>query len=143
MAIIYCYECGKKYSDAAKNCPACGAPNTKGCAQGGRKSWVAAFLLCLFLAGVGAHRFYLRRTGSAVAMLLISILSSILVIGGAVAFVATTQIIGDTVVVTHVPWAMIIGGLGFATVAVWALVDLIILLVHAGDDDYVTRIAHR
>ncbi len=34
-----------------------------------RKSTGVAYLLCIFLGGVGAHRFYLGRTGSAVAQL--------------------------------------------------------------------------
>ena len=33
----------------------------------------AAYLLCLFLGPIGAHRFYLGRTGSGIAMLLISL----------------------------------------------------------------------
>lgn len=35
------------------------------------KNKVIAWLLWLFLAGLGAHRFYLGRTGSAVTMLLL------------------------------------------------------------------------
>lgn len=33
----------------------------------------AAYLLCIFVGVIGAHRFYLGRTGSAIAMLLISL----------------------------------------------------------------------
>ena len=36
--------------------------------------WLAALLFCLFLGVFGAHRFYTHKTGSAVAMLLISVL---------------------------------------------------------------------
>jgi len=39
-----------------------------------KKSGVVAFLLWLFLGGVGAHRFYLGRTSSGVAQLLLFIL---------------------------------------------------------------------
>jgi TM2 domain-containing membrane protein YozV len=37
------------------------------------KSPVAAYLLCLFLGCFGAHRIYLGRTGSGVAMLIMSL----------------------------------------------------------------------
>ncbi len=39
-----------------------------------RKSVGVAYLLWLFLGGFGAHRFYLRQTGTAVVQLLMSIL---------------------------------------------------------------------
>lgn len=39
-----------------------------------RKSAGAAYLLCLFLGGFGAHRFYLGCTGSAVVQLLLGLL---------------------------------------------------------------------
>jgi len=39
------------------------------------KSFVALLLLCMFLGGVGAHRFYAGKQGSAVAMLLLTIFS--------------------------------------------------------------------
>ena len=41
-----------------------------------QKSPAVAFILCIFLGIFGAHRFYLRRTGSAVAMLLITVLTA-------------------------------------------------------------------
>lgn len=44
------------------------------------KSMVAALLLCLFLGGFGAHRFYVGKTGSAVAMLLITLLTGWLIV---------------------------------------------------------------
>jgi|TARA_Y100000739_G_C20209499_1_gene284848 TM2 domain-containing membrane protein YozV len=34
------------------------------------KQKIVALLLCLFLGGLGAHRFYVGKTGSAVAQLL-------------------------------------------------------------------------
>ncbi len=68
MAMIYCYECGKKISDAATACPHCGATQKD---NDGKKAWVA--LLLAWLLGVfGAHRFYVGKTGTAIAMIVIS-----------------------------------------------------------------------
>jgi TM2 domain-containing membrane protein YozV len=39
-------------------------------AKGGDKSWIAAFLLCWFLGGLGIHRFYLGYTWQGVVQLL-------------------------------------------------------------------------
>ena len=39
-----------------------------------KKSTAVAYLLWFFLGGLGVHRFYLGRTGTAVAMLVMSIL---------------------------------------------------------------------
>ena len=35
-----------------------------------QKSWLATFLLCFFFGVIGIHRFYVGRTGSAIAMIL-------------------------------------------------------------------------
>ncbi|WP_293405341.1 TM2 domain-containing protein [Phenylobacterium sp.] len=42
--------------------------------ESGKKSTGVAYLLWIFLGGVGAHRFYLGRTGSGIAMLALTIL---------------------------------------------------------------------
>ncbi len=66
------------------------------------KSIGVAYLLWLFLGGVGGHRFYLGRTGSAVAMLLLTV-------GG--------------LLLTAI-------GIGFAlllAVGIWALVDAFLI----------------
>jgi Predicted membrane protein len=34
------------------------------------KSWLAALLLCFFLGGFGAHRFYTGKIGTAILMLI-------------------------------------------------------------------------
>lgn len=46
------------------------------------KSTGAAYLLWFFLGGFGGHRFYLGRTGSAVAMLLLTLIGAVTLIVG-------------------------------------------------------------
>lgn len=70
MAMIYCYECGKKVSDKAESCPNCGAVSRTNCAN--KTGW-AALLLAWFLGLFGAHRFYVGKNGSAIAMLILSL----------------------------------------------------------------------
>ncbi len=59
--------------------------------------WLATFLFCLLLGVFGAHRFYTGKTGSACAMLLITLLLG---------------------------WVF---GLGVFISSTWALVDLILI----------------
>ena len=59
--------------------------------------WLATFLFCLLLGCFGAHRFYVNKTGTAVIMLLITVLTG---------------------------W---IFGLGFYITGIWSLVDLIMI----------------
>jgi len=40
-----------------------------------KKSTAVAFLLCIFLGTLGAHRYYMGKTGSAIAMTFITILT--------------------------------------------------------------------
>jgi len=40
-----------------------------------KKSTAAAYLLCIFLGTLGAHRYYMNKTGSAIAMTLITVLT--------------------------------------------------------------------
>jgi TM2 domain-containing membrane protein YozV len=51
------------------------------------KKKMPALLLCFFLGVFGAHRFYVGKTGSAVAMLLISLLTGWAVVGFVVTWV--------------------------------------------------------
>ncbi|WP_293380244.1 TM2 domain-containing protein [Phenylobacterium sp. SCN 70-31] len=70
--------------------------------QTGKKSAGAAYLLWFFLGGVGAHRFYMGLTGSAIGQLVLSVLG----------------------------WATIWFGIGFlflAALGIWLLIDLFTL----------------
>ena len=67
MAMIYCRECGTKHSNKAKACPKCGYTE-----YDLTKSTVIYLLLLWFLGPIGAHRFYARKTASAVVMLILT-----------------------------------------------------------------------
>ncbi len=74
-----------------------------------KKSTGVAYLLWIFLAGFGAHRFYLGKTGSAVAQL-------ILIVGGILL----------SAILVGVPM-LIIGG-------IWILVDAFLILGMVAED---------
>lgn len=67
-----------------------------------KKSLLVAYLLWWFLGFVGAHRFYLGRTGSAVLMLLLSAVSWVLTF-------------------------VLVGFLGLALIGLWWLIDALLI----------------
>ncbi len=67
-----------------------------------KKSLIVAYLLWFFLGTLGGHRFYLGRIGSAVAILLLTIISWLLTI-------------------------VAVGFVGFFVVGVWVLVDALLI----------------
>ncbi len=73
---MYCRNCGKEIDDNAVVCVYCGVAtgNPALVCDNTGKNWVVALLLCLLLGYFGAHRFYVGKTGSGVAMLLITLL---------------------------------------------------------------------
>ena len=90
--MIYCYECGKKFSDSASACPHCGATNKLCKNNEDKKAW-AALILAWFLGIFGAHRFYVGKTGSAVAMLILSLTIVGLIVTGIWALVDMINIV--------------------------------------------------
>ena len=71
---MYCPNCAKELSDQAISCPNCGHPiQQKTAASAGKpvspKSRLAALLFCIFLGGLGVHRFYVGKVGTGVAMI--------------------------------------------------------------------------
>lgn len=78
MAMIYCKECGTKYSDKALSCPKCGYTEH----TAGGKSAVVYVLLAFFLGLFGAHKFYAGKNGQGVAMLLMGTIGWLLIIPG-------------------------------------------------------------
>lgn len=67
-----------------------------------KRNLVVAYLLWFFLSGFGAHRFYFKKTGSAIAMLALTILSTALTV-------------------------VLIGVFGFVILGIWVLVDAFLM----------------
>lgn len=65
----YCSGCAALIHHTATTCPHCGAPQA-GVSVQGEKSKIAAFLLALFLGGLGVHKFYLGRIGWGIVYLI-------------------------------------------------------------------------
>jgi len=57
----FCSECGARISAKAEVCPKCGVRAAP--PSGSVHNKTTAALLALFLGGLGAHKFYLGRTG--------------------------------------------------------------------------------
>jgi len=70
---MYCKQCGALIEDNSSFCPKCGACLSSKPVSSGEgissKSRLVAALLCWFLGVFGAHRFYVGRIGSAIAMI--------------------------------------------------------------------------
>jgi len=73
MAMVFCRGCGKEIHDSAITCPTCGAVQATTPQQvvfsPTDKRILPAFLLCFFVGCFGAHRFYVGKTGTAIAQL--------------------------------------------------------------------------
>ncbi len=67
-SMVFCRGCGKEIHETALSCPQCGAlqGNTVSGSSSQLKNRTTAALWCLFLGGIGAHRFYLGKTTDAV-----------------------------------------------------------------------------
>lgn len=79
---MVCPKCGKGLPNEANFCYTCGSQVTQDVVSEGvavktpskviittkKKKWIAS-LLCLFLGGVGAHRFYVGKVGTGVLYL--------------------------------------------------------------------------
>ena len=69
----YCSQCGAQLVDEAVVCPQCGCPvqpQRSVDPNASPKSRLIALLLCVFVGGLGIHRFYVGKIGTGVLWLL-------------------------------------------------------------------------
>ena len=69
----YCAHCGAQLVDEAVVCPKCGcavAPTKTVDPNASPKSRLIALLLCIFVGGLGIHRFYVGKIGTGILWLL-------------------------------------------------------------------------
>ena len=78
-----------------------------------KRSALIAYLLWFFLGYFGIHRFYLKRTGSGIAMLLIALVSTVLLV-------------------------VAVGALGYIVVGIWWCIDA--FLIPGMTQDYNNRL---
>jgi TM2 domain-containing membrane protein YozV len=64
--MVHCRACGKEIHETARACPQCGAIQAPSATD---KRILPAFLLCMFLGFLGAHRFYVGKIGTGILML--------------------------------------------------------------------------
>ena len=68
----YCSQCGAQLVDEAVVCPKCGcavAPTRTVDPNASPKSRLITLLLCIFVGGLGIHRFYVGKIGTGVLYL--------------------------------------------------------------------------
>ncbi|MCW7494691.1 TM2 domain-containing protein [Leptospira sp. 2 VSF19] len=66
----FCRSCGNIIKKEAEICPKCGVRQLNSQGTTVSNNWLTLFLLCFFLGVFGAHRFYVGKIGSGIAMLL-------------------------------------------------------------------------
>ena len=65
--MVYCRACGRQIHGSATSCPGCGARQVAD--DESHRIVLPAFLLCLFMGSLGAHRYYVGKIGTGLLML--------------------------------------------------------------------------
>ena len=114
----FCSKCGAQIGEGYTFCTKCGARVVQAAGKDillakediSPKSRLATTLLAFFLGSLGAHRFYIGKTGTAVTMLVLT------VVGIITAFV-------------------VIGFVFLAVTGIWAFIDFIIAVAGSMKDN--------
>lgn len=67
---MFCKKCGRQLLEYTSECVNCGTKFDSTVWDQSTKKWGIALVLCLFLGGLGAHRFYTGYTGLGFLMLI-------------------------------------------------------------------------
>ncbi|MBU3144548.1 TM2 domain-containing protein [Clostridium sp. CF012] len=72
---MFCHNCGSQNDDGSNFCKTCGInlliqQNKTEVRTISDKNWLVALLLCVFLGGIGIHRFYVGKIGTGILMIL-------------------------------------------------------------------------
>ena len=126
---MFCSKCGTQLNEGSTFCSRCGArvgpvvEQAQVAADMSPKSRLTVTLLAALVGGVGAHRFYMGKIGTAVVMLLLGVSPIICFVGTVVA----VAIYGEQENPPMLFWVFygLMYLLGFAT-GIWVLIDFII-----------------
>jgi TM2 domain-containing membrane protein YozV len=121
---VFCSKCGTQVNEGSAFCPQCGASvgptlgQSEATGNVSPKSRLATSLLAWFLGIFGAHRFYVGKTGTAVIMLLMGIVSGVCYIGGFFGGLASER---------EAPiWGLlVIAGVLYFAVWIWMVIDFV------------------
>ena len=127
MGMNFCPACGQQTPPGAVICQHCGVDCTKYGIKG-EKSKIVAGLLGIFLGCYGAHNFYLGKTKRAVTQLVLSVGGLILYMIGIIAFTALVTASSSYGLAIFFLILGIVGILLVPVVAIWALIEGIMIL---------------
>jgi TM2 domain-containing membrane protein YozV/RNA polymerase subunit RPABC4/transcription elongation factor Spt4 len=75
---VFCSSCGEKIRGEAEICPKCGIRQNgiagdlvKSTVRVSTSDWLTALLFAIFLGALGIHRFYVKKIGTGIIMLLL------------------------------------------------------------------------
>ncbi len=111
----FCQNCGAETRPEQEVCLKCGTLLKREEKSPGRKTKLIALLLCLFLAPLGVHRYYMGRVGSGVAMLLLYFSIFVFLFMGAMRSFPEPVWIG----------LLVFGAFALVGYMVWWIIDLI------------------